>query len=257
MTLLDHLHRHAIEHPPVPAIIHDGEVVTYADLSARVSEEAQRLRDEEHVQPGQLYQFVASQDVAYLVRFLALHEVGAICVPVDAIMDDLPDYHNPAVSDILFTTGSTPYNPYVKKKLRKVMLSDELGENGFLHERRHHIAHSFRQFTPEQLDYWAKNTRGLNYDDTLEAVANNRPHPLADPYNTCDPATGSWTERILTLRQYQDLVGPHQAKVSVRLGFYNSHRSGAKGFASRILNLLITMLHAKVLAPFIVLVIKK
>lgn len=158
---------------------------------------------------------------------------------------------------MLFTTGSTPYNPYVKRKLRKVMLSDELGENGFLHERRHHIAHSFRQFTPEQLDYWAKNTRGLNYDDTLEAVANNRPHILADPYNTCDPATGSWTERILTLRQYQDLIAPHQAKVSVRLGFYNSHRSGAKGFASRILNLLITMLHAKVLAPFIVLVIKK
>ena len=89
MTLLDHLHRHAIEHPTVPAIIHDGEVVTYAELSARVSEEAQRLRDEEHVQPGQLYQFVASQDVAYLVRFLALHEVGAICVPVDAFMDDL------------------------------------------------------------------------------------------------------------------------------------------------------------------------
>ncbi|GEM_PF-75987 len=117
-TLVSYIHQHAQERPEVPAIIHNGEVVTYAQLSALVRAEARRLRQEERVVPGQLYQFVASQDTAYLVRFFALHEVGAISVPVDSLMADLPPYQNPAISDILFTTGST-------SKPKGVLLSQE------------------------------------------------------------------------------------------------------------------------------------
>lgn len=158
---------------------------------------------------------------------------------------------NPAVK-MLFTTGSTPFNPLVKKRLHKIMVADELGPNGFREERRHHIQHSHRDFTPAQLDYWAQNTRGLNYDDTLEAVANNKPNILADPYNTCDPATGSWTERILPMTDYQAMVKPYGAKAKVANGFYNTHRTGAKGFASRLLNMAIRLTGVKTIAPFII-----
>lgn len=153
---------------------------------------------------------------------------------------------------MIFTTGSTPFNPVVAKRLRKVMLNDELGENGFRDERRHHIQHSYRQFTAEQLDYWAENTRGLTYDDAVEAVSQNRPNVLADPYNTCDPATGSWTERILPMKDYERMVAPYGARVRVDNGFYNAHRRSAKGAASAALNLLIRVTGLKALSPFII-----
>lgn len=88
------------------AVISHGESLTYAQLLQQVEAEAERLRTQEHVQPGQLYQFVATQDVGYLIRFLALHVVGAISVPVDALME-LPHFSSTSVSDVLFTTGST------------------------------------------------------------------------------------------------------------------------------------------------------
>lgn len=107
-----------------PAVTCHGEMLTYAQLLNCVQAEAQRLRNEEGVVPGQLYQFVASQDIAYLVRFLALHVVGAICVPVDTLLD-LPDYHNPAISDILFTTGSTSKPKGVLLSFEAVMADAE------------------------------------------------------------------------------------------------------------------------------------
>lgn len=174
----------------------------------------------------------------------------------------LPDFFahlfaiNPAM-DMLFTTGSTPFNPHVMKRLRQVMVSDENGPNGFYEQRRHHIQHSYRHFTKAELDYWAANTRGLNYDDTLLAVESHRPNILADPYNTCDPATGSWTERILPMAEYQALVAPYGAGATVGNGFYNTHRTGAKGLVSRILNLVIKATGLKAIAPFIIINISK
>ncbi|MCQ2294423.1 MAG: SAM-dependent methyltransferase [Bacteroidales bacterium] len=162
-----------------------------------------------------------------------------------------PDMH------MLFTTGSTPFNPRVVNRLRNVMIADEQGPQGFREQRRHHIQHSFRQMSNEQLDYWADNTRGLNYDDTLLAVEHNQPFQINDPYNTCDPATSSWTERILPIEEYQRLVAPYQWRVTVDNGFYNTHRNGSKGISSRLLNVLLISNIFRCLAPFITLNIKR
>lgn len=106
MNMTTILSRNAEQYADRPAVISHGQTLTYAQLFTQVMAEAHRLEAEEHVVAGQLYQFVATQDAAYLIRFFALHVVGAICVPVDAEME-LPDYRNPSVSDVLFTTGST------------------------------------------------------------------------------------------------------------------------------------------------------
>lgn len=157
---------------------------------------------------------------------------------------------------MLFTTGSTPFNPHVVRRLRKIMQADELGHNGhegFFQLRKKHILKHYPAMKDWEADIWATDTRGLTYPDILAAIDTHTPNKDIDAYNTCDPATGSWTERILPIASYQALVAPYQATVSVRLGHYNTHRKGVKGVASRLLNLLLYCPIFRFLAPFIVL----
>lgn len=86
-------------YPDDLAVICGNDCLTYAQLWQAVEEEAQRLKAEEHVQAGQYYQQKCTQDIPYVVRFLALHLAGA-------------------QSDILYTTGSTG-------RPKAVLLSDE------------------------------------------------------------------------------------------------------------------------------------
>lgn len=160
---------------------------------------------------------------------------------------------------MLFTTGSPPYNPRIVKRLHRVMLADELGHNGqegFFQLRKKHILKHYPEMKDHEADIWATSTRGLTYPDILTAVDTHTPNTHIDAYNTCDPATGSWTERILPLSAYQSLVRPFHASVSLRLGYYNAHRKGLKGAVSHLLNLLLLLPLSRPLAPFITLIIK-
>lgn len=157
---------------------------------------------------------------------------------------------------MIFTTGSTPYNPHVVHRLHRAMLADEQGRDGqpgFYQLRRQYLANKMPQLSNSQLDYWARHTRGLRYEDLLPTVSSGTPFPNNDPYNTCDPTTGSWTERILPLKAYQQLLIPHKATVTVSNGFYNTYRSGAKAIPSHLLNCLLRVPGAffRPLAPFI------
>lgn len=159
---------------------------------------------------------------------------------------------------MVFTTGSTPYNRRVVNRLHKVMVDDEMGvagRPGFRAMRRDFIALHFTDMPAGQLDYWAVHTRGLNYDDVLRAVDSQSPNLLSDPFNTCDPSTGSWTERILPIRDYQTLVQAYGASLCVENGFYNSYRKGLKGLLSKWLNRPLLKGRMRSMAPFIVLTV--
>lgn len=161
---------------------------------------------------------------------------------------------NPALP-MLFTTGSTPFNPHVVRRLRRIMQSDELGHGGspgFHTLRKRYILNHFPEMKDWEADIWATDTRGLTYPDIHVAVESHTPYRLADPYNTCDPSTGSWTERLLPIEDYQALLLPYHASLSVQNGFYNTHRKGFKGILSRLLNRLPRRLF-RPLAPFIIL----
>ncbi len=99
MRWIDYVAKVVERYPDDPAVICHGEQLTYAQLWDEVGKEALILCDIEHVQEGQFYIQKCTQDIAYVVRFLALHLIGARC-------------------DILYTTGSTG-NP------KAVLLSDE------------------------------------------------------------------------------------------------------------------------------------
>lgn len=173
---------------------------------------------------------------------------------LDDLFSDLVSI-NPKMR-MVFTTGSTPYNPIVSRRLRRVMISDELGKNGFLDQRRAHIAQHFPNMDEAMLNHWASRTRGLTFSDTLSAVENGWADLPSDPYNTCDPATGSWTERILPIKEYQRLVEACGLQVSVDSGFYNTHRSGIKKILSVLLNILLYCNCFRMFAPFIILSIE-
>jgi len=96
---IDYVAKVVERYPDTLAVICHGEQLTYAQLWEAVGKEALRLRDIEHIQEGQYYVQACTQDIAYVVRFLALHLIGARC-------------------DILYTTGSTG-------KPKAVLLSDE------------------------------------------------------------------------------------------------------------------------------------
>lgn len=158
---------------------------------------------------------------------------------------------------ILFTTGSNPYSMHLTNRLHRVMRADELGNDkgktGFLQLRRQYIAQHFADMDDKELDYWAANTRGLTYDDVARAVASHSPNLLRDAYNTCDPATGSWTERILSIEEYRGIVQPYDSDVFLENGFYNEQSRKMGSRMRHFLNRLLRNQAFTALAPFIVL----
>lgn len=140
---------------------------------------------------------------------------------------------------MLFTTASNPYNSRVVRRLHYAMVADEQGhgdKKGFLQLRREYIKQQHPDMPDKQIDYWAKNTRGLKYVDIDRAVDSQSPNLLLDPYNTCDPQTGSWTERILPIDDYRHLLAPYGFRLTLLPGHYNTHRRGPKEWMSVLYN---------------------
>lgn len=145
--------------------------------------------------------------------------------------------------EMVFTTASTPFNPYVKSRLRRMMRGCETGNlirPNYYKKRVNYIKKSFPKLSGKDVKKWAVRTRGLNYEDINKAVSNNERPLLLDAYNTCDPETGNWAERILSIREYKELVAPYNYKVHLEKGFYNTVRPKQwKTIASSLINLVI------------------
>lgn len=178
---------------------------------------------------------------------------------------------NPFIVSV-FTTASNPLNSFKVRKLRQLQLKDELegGEPGdfllfgseplqpYLQIRKDIIQGILPGINPDELNILATNTRGLNQEDIKKAVdqyQENKKIPvlLEDPFNTCNPLTGSWTERILPLYDYTDLYKRNGFTLVIYDGFYNKYKKGLKGLASNVLNGLIPIFKHRI-SPFIVFV---
>lgn len=130
--------------------------------------------------------------------------------------------------EMIFTTASTPYNPYVKHRLHRLMQNCETGNEvvpNYSTKRAKYIQQTFPDLNEQQVNEWTILTRGLIYEDIYKAVSANERPLLSDAYNTCDPATGNWAERILPINDYKKLVSPYEYKVEVKKGFYNTKRA--------------------------------
>ncbi len=178
----------------------------------------------------------------------------------------------------LFTTASNPLNPRIVRRLKKQQISDELyggtssdrslfGNDhiSFLSSRESIIRKNFPEIGTDEVKILAKVSRGLRKDDIIEMVhrflSNNiYMSAIEHPTNTCDPETGSWSERLIELPEYKDLFNRYGFSLKIVNGFYDSFNGG------RIVRFIISTLNKGIYcfpalgvfaAPYILLIAKK
>jgi hypothetical protein len=172
---------------------------------------------------------------------------------------------------IIFTTASNDRNPWKKKRLMRVQRKDELegydAENGnesllpFRQVRENIIKNKLPQLQQKDLDSLVTNTRGMRQDDIIKACEHYNttkiiPPLPAHPTNTCDPLSGSWTERFLSFDEYKNIFNSYGYALSIRNGFYNQYQGGLKGTILFFLNRLVKIPGrvSNMISPYIMLI---
>jgi hypothetical protein len=228
--------------------------------------------------------FISGDMAAVLEYFSAENTMPDILLSTDVIehIYDLEDLFqqlqrlNPCLISV-FTTASNPFNFKKVKELHRVQHQDEwvgyghlskeeLHEKGyaalsFFEQRKQIIRNTYTQIPEPVITILARLTRGKMVNDILSSVDDYiktgiMPYPPSDVHWVCDPSTGSWTERILPLRAYRELM--HRAGFSLYWynGFYNPH---SKNFVSSLIvngiNKLIQLRKGvgKYVAPYLIL----
>lgn len=190
-----------------------------------------------------------------LVEYCREHQLKpSMIIGTDVIehIYDLEDFFaklfilNPEQVNV-FTTASNPANPFKVRQLRKLHYRDEyLGgykrhinsledeaeyEKPYLEVRREILRGLDPGLNPDKLETMAHQTRGNNFKDigiALEAFKRTGQLPVisATGTNTCEPFTGSWSERVLPLSQYQKIYQQAGFKLRLKNGFYNIYEAG-------------------------------
>lgn len=172
---------------------------------------------------------------------------------------------NPEMVSV-FTTAANPFNLISKRKMRALQLKDERKGNmsdnkdlygmahpPYLEMRKQIILAAFPH--TQYAEQLARATRGLAGNDIIKAVeefelTNRLPQP-AEGTNTCNPITGSFTERILTPHQYHQLFNAAGFTVDLKAGFYDEHSTSRKKFTGKFLNAWVDILGKKI-SPFLI-----
>ena len=178
---------------------------------------------------------------------------------------------NPGMITV-FTTASNPDNFIKTRHLKKLQLKDEWQgsdpgdfllagaekHESFFEIRKKIIKQNFPDLQKENIIALGKNTRGLNQPDIIAAVqeflkTGHMPEPDTASVNTCNPYSGSWTERILSIQQYKYIYARHGFALQVKNGFYNADTAGIKKYVNKILNGIVKIT-GRFTAPFITLI---
>ncbi|MFM7710232.1 MAG: class I SAM-dependent methyltransferase [Ferruginibacter sp.] len=181
---------------------------------------------------------------------------------IDLFLSSMKQWHPAMVG--CFTTAANPVNWVKSRSIRQQQHRDEWdGFAGDLtkgeppHASYRSIRASFLKqwFDEPTLSDWVGRTRGQTLVDVEKAVfrylkEGTLPVAPDDPFNTCDPITGSWTERLLSFQQYQQLFDKQGWQLQIESGYYNTKRLSLRSVIYFFLNGLI-FIFGKPIAPFL------
>ena len=170
---------------------------------------------------------------------------------------------------LIMGTGVNAHHPLKRRAFMKMQQTDEWNggssvdrslygpsSSAFRDIRRNILQQHWPEITPAQLEEWVSRTRGMHRGDIIRAITRYQenkllPEPPDHPTNTCDPVTGSWTERLLTLQEYRTILQRHQYRMEVTDGFYNDGEGGIRSVFLKLLNAALPFFRHR-LSPFLV-----
>lgn len=176
---------------------------------------------------------------------------------------------NPNIITV-FTTASNYKNKVKSFQLKRLQKIDEWkgwssnSSNGyypsFREIRMKIIREAFPSFTDTDIKTLVSLTRGRNKEDIVSACQNfadngHLPGEINHSTNTCDPYTGSWSERLLTFEEYGNLYRQNSLTLYIYKGYYNTDGSFIKNNVKTVANFLIKHMGKAgfSLCPFIIL----
>ena len=194
-----------------------------------------------------------------------IYDVGAFLKNIKAL--------NPAMITV-FTTASVTANPFKTHSIKKLQQQDEYQWSNPTHsslgnsyagmpflEVRKRIIQQHSNLPTDKIVTLAHATRGMSQADIIKAVntfiqSSQLPQTITHPTNTCDPITGSWTEQLLTIKEYNTLYSNAGFHLHVYNGFYNEWQQGVKALPLKLINQYIRLSKrlGRWLAAYIVLV---
>jgi hypothetical protein len=158
---------------------------------------------------------------------------------------------------LLFMTSANSRNPYISNRLKKLHIKSEYegGENNirqnniflsisFLEERKSIIKSNFPELDYKEVDLLSNKTRGLRKDDIVKVVNDYIKtgcvnYEINHPTNTCDPYTGSWTEKLIDIKQLKAYGKNNNFKVDISNSLYAYSGNILLSLSKYILNQLI------------------
>ena len=148
MRIVDYLAQNAIRYPDKIAVVCGDLSYTYAQLWQEVVDQKDRLLDsrQNHEPLPLIHCFRSSQDIHFLVTYLATHLAGSVAAPLEKGMpeslfqevkarlqaSDVPD----GIADILYTTGTTGQSKGVMISHQAMIADAEnlIAGQGFTHD---------------------------------------------------------------------------------------------------------------------------
>ena len=143
MNLEDYLHQNARCYPDKVAVVCGDTTLTYAQLWQEVARRAQDFH------PHEVVCFRSSQDIDFLVTYMAVHLAGGVAAPLEhgmpdtlferissAVAHSFTLHSSLPIADILYTTGTTGRSKGVMVSHRALIADAEnlIAGQGFSHD---------------------------------------------------------------------------------------------------------------------------